>query len=263
MRDIVGEECRIMRLITDECAATARVFGCTEIITPIAESADVFLRTLGEGSDVVMKEMYSFEDRSGNVLCLRPEATAGVMRALIQSGHAREGVPKRLYYSGPMFRYERPQRGRYRQFWQFGVEFVGEAGADADAEAIAMGHSILESLRLSGACQLLINSLGDAESRSAYKAVLTSFLEPLLPQLSADSQARFERGSVLRILDSKDESDRLLLAGAPSIVDWLSTRSKQRFDAVRQRLDALGIGYPTPFHSHPRARGRARTATPT
>ena len=209
--------------------------------TPIFEFSQVFKRTLGEASDVVTKEMYSFTDKGDEEITLRPENTAGVARAFISEGLAQQ-VPVRYFYAGPMFRYERPQKGRQRQFHQIGVELIGLPQPQADVEVIAAGVRVLEALGVLGETVLQLNTLGDTESRSAYRDALVGYFEKHREALSEDSQARLERNP-LRILDSKDETDRGIVADAPLFGDFLNADSTEFFETVKAGLDALGIEY--------------------
>ena len=217
----------------------AQLYGYGEIMTPVFEFTEVFARTLGETSDVVSKEMYSFTDRGGESLTLRPENTAGVARALI-SGGLSQSLPLKFFYRGPMFRYERPQKGRQRQFHQIGVELLGVEGPQADIEVIAIGWHILQKLGLSEHVTVEINSLGDTESRTAYRAALVEYLSGFKEKLSQDSRDRLERNP-LRVLDSKDEGDRAIVAEAPLLIDYLNEHSRTFFETVQQGLAKLGV----------------------
>jgi histidyl-tRNA synthetase len=219
----------------------AERYGFGEIATPMFEFAEVFKRTLGETSDVVMKEMYSFTDRGGEEITLRPEYTAGIARAFI-SGGLGQALPLKFYCHGPMFRYERPQKGRQRQFHQLDVEIIGVAEPLADVEIIALGAHILDALGVLERTELELNTLGDAESRAAYRESLVAYFRGHLDKLSADSRARLERNP-LRILDSKDEGDKAIVVGAPLMEDYLNAASTEMFAAVRDGLDRLGIAY--------------------
>ena len=205
------------------------------------EFTEVFARTLGETSDIVTKEMYTFEDRGGERLTLRPEYTAGIARAYI-SGSLGQQLPIKLFASGPMFRYERPQKGRLRQFHQIDVEILGAAEPQADVEVIALGARILGALGLRDQVILELNSLGDPASRRAYRDELVGYLSRYRNELSHDSQERLERNP-LRILDSKDAADRAILTAAPSLADSLNEPSRAFFAEVQAGLDALGIAY--------------------
>ncbi len=240
-RDILPEESRRLRHIEDTARLVAGRFGFEEIATPIFEFSEVFKRTLGDTSDIVTKEMYSFTDKGGDEVTLRPEGTAGVARMLI-SGGLTQDLPLKYFYHGPMFRYERPQKGRYRQFHQIGVELLGVAEPVGDVEIIALGATVLEALGIGGETTLEINTLGNTESRAAYREKLVAYLQDHRTALSEDSQARLERNP-LRILDSKDRGDRDIIAGAPDFTDSLDAESRDFFGAVLQGLETLGIGY--------------------
>ena len=214
--------------------------GFGEIRTPLLESTDLFCRGIGEGTDVVGKEMYSFHDRGDRSCTLRPEGTASVVRAAVQHGLLSQGAQK-LWYAGPMFRYERPQAGRQRQFHQIGVEWLGAASARSDVEVIALAWDLLDQLGVGGLA-LEINSLGTSEDRQAYRAALVAWLEQRRDQLDADSQARLNTNP-LRILDSKNPATQALLEQAPTLVDTLCPESSQRFAEVQQGLTALGIPF--------------------
>ena len=216
-----------------------------EIRTPTLEATELFKRGIGEATDVVGKEMYTFLDRGERSCTLRPEGTASVVRAAIQHGLFAKG-PQRLWYGGPMFRYERPQKGRRRQFHQIGVELLGVADATSDAEAIAIAWDLLADLGVAG-LQLEINSLGTPEDRQRYRAELVSWLEAHHDQLDPDSQNRISTNP-LRVLDSKNPDTQALLACAPTLADALAGESHERFARVRQALEALGI----PFVLNPR-----------
>jgi len=216
-----------------------------EIRTPLLEVTELFARGIGESTDVVGKEMYTFLDRGDRSCTLRPEGTASVVRAAIQHGLLVQG-PQRLWYGGPMFRYERPQAGRQRQFHQIGVELLGVADAGSDAEAIAIAWDLLADLGVGG-LQLEINSLGTPEDRQRYRAELVLWLEAHHDQLDPDSQQRISTNP-LRVLDSKNPDTQALLAGAPTLADALTGESHERFARVRQGLEALAI----PFVLNPR-----------
>ena len=239
--DLMPEDMAGHRHVMNTAKSCAGVFGFEEMATPIFEFTDVFARPLGESSDVVTKETYSFTDRGGEGLTLRPEGTAGVVRALISAG-LTQTLPQKFYYQGPMFRYERPQKGRMRQFHQVGVELLGPTSPLADAEVIALGAMMLDRLGVLGSCALHLNSLGDGESRMAYRTALVEFLSDVKTQLSEDSQRRLETNP-LRILDSKDETDRQLIADAPRLGDYLNAASSDHFGQVTEQLTAAGIAY--------------------
>ena len=229
------------RHVMDTARGTAAHFGFEEMATPIFEFTEVFARPLGETSDVVTKETYSFTDRGGEAITLRPEGTAGVVRALISAG-LTQTLPQKFFYSGPMFRYERPQKGRMRQFHQVGVELLGPTSPLGDAEVIGLGAEMLDQLGVLGACTLHLNSLGDSESRTSYRTALVDYLSSYQAQLSEDSQRRLGTNP-LRILDSKDDGDRKLLGNAPSLSDYLNDHSKDHYGMVTSALDAAGISY--------------------
>ena len=241
MHDLLGEEMRRFRRVAEIFRVVAGRYDYQEISTPVLESTEVFARSLGETTDVVAKEMYSFEDRSGDSVALRPEYTAGIARAFISLGLAQQ-APCKFFAMGPMFRYERPQKGRYRQFHQLDVEVLGVAAPEADIEVIALGADMLEELGLDGPVRLEINTLGDGESRESYRNALVSYFGGHRAELSKDSLVRLERNP-LRILDSKDEGDRKLFAGAPKISDHLNATSAEFFARVLEGLDLLGIDY--------------------
>ena len=223
-------------------------FGCAgfgEIRTPLLETTDLFCRGIGEATDVVGKEMYSFQDRGDRSCTLRPEGTASVVRAALQHGLLSQGAQK-LWYAGPMFRYERPQAGRQRQFHQIGVEWLGAKSARSDVEVIALAWDLLARLGVGG-LELELNSLGSAEDRQAYRTALVGWLEQRSEALDLDSQARLSTNP-LRILDTKNKDTQALLEDAPTLADALSLESRQRFEAVQQGLTTLGI----PFRLNPR-----------
>jgi len=227
--------------VTDTALAVSQLYGYAEMATPIFEFTEVFSRPLGASSDVVTKETYSFEDRGGSSLTLRPEGTAAAMRAVISNG-LTQTLPHRWFYQGPMFRYERPQKGRMRQFHQIGAEYIGVASAQADAEIIALGAHILSALGVLDKTVLHLNTLGDTQSRLAYRDALTAYLEPFKAELSEDSQRRLSTNP-LRILDSKNETDRRLIADAPHLSDYLNDTSKAHFDQLTSLLTKANIAF--------------------
>mgnify|MGYP001810492795 CR=1 FL=1 len=239
--DLLPEDSRRHRFVEETAFAVARRYGYGEISTPIFEFTEVFSRTLGETSDVVTKEMYTFADRSGESITLRPEGTAGVARAFI-SGGLSQSLPLKLFYRGPMFRHERPQKGRQRQFHQVGCELLGVDTPQADIEVISMGWRMLQALGLGDKVQLEINTVGESDSRSAYRAPQVASLAPRTLSLSEQSQDRLEQ-KPLRVLDSKDEEDKRVVAGAPLIGDCLSPGAKDFFDQVIAGLTALAIPF--------------------
>ena len=245
--DLIGEEQRRHRLVTETARAIAGRYGFEEWATPIFENTEVFARTLGETSDVVTKEMYTFPDRGGESLTLRPEGTAGVCRALVSNG-LTQTLPQRAFYAGPMFRYERPQKGRFRQFHQIGVELLGRFDAVVDAEVIACGYHILRALGIAEEVRLEINTLGDDTSRARYRDALVAYFSRFADDLSAESQVRLEKNP-LRILDSKNPRDREIVADAPKLIDHLRP-GDPAYDfhvRVQRTLDASGV----PFVENP------------
>jgi len=221
--------------------ASAELYGFVEIATPIFEFKDVFARPIGEHTDIVAKEMYTFTDRGGDEVTLRPENTAGVVRAVLSNGLV-QSLPLKFFYEGPMFRYERPQKGRFRQFHQIGIELIGVAQPQADIEVIALGRRILDALGMGERTVLELNTLGDAESRAAYRQALVSYLSVRTSELSEDSRRRLKRNP-LRILDSKEEPDQHVIRDAPVFADYQNAESRRFFDQVRTGLDRLGIAY--------------------
>ena len=250
MSDVLPEDEPLWRFVRDTAERVARSFDYRLITTPIVEDMRVFARTAGDESDIVSKEMYVFEDRGGGELALRPEGTAAVCRAYIEHGMGSRPQPVRLYYFGPMFRYDRPQAGRYRQLWQFGVECIGDPSPAADAEIIELQYTLFRELGLIRTdtaapghdLVLRINSIGTADTRRTYVDVLREHLRPHLDGLTADSQRRFET-NVLRILDSKEDSAHPALTSAPSILDYLTDDDAQHFAEVRALLDASIVPY--------------------
>ncbi len=220
---------------------TADDYGFKEIRTPIFERTELFIRSVGEGTDIVSKEMYTFMDRGDRSLTLRPEGTAPSMRAFVEKKlYSQSGLHK-YYYLGPMFRYERPQAGRYRQYHQFGAEALGNDSPEQDVELIDMMCEIYRRLGLKN-LTICINSVGDVQTRTDYKKALIEYLTPHFPELSADSQERFSK-NILRILDSKDPKDKKILVDAPTILDYLQPEPKAHFEKVLKLLDALNISY--------------------
>ena len=239
--DLMPEDSRRHRHIVGTARDIAARFGFEEVATPIFEFTEVFKRTLGDTSDIVTKEMYTFADRSGDEITLRPEGTAGIARAVI-SGGLTQNLPLKFFYTGPMFRHERPQKGRLRQFHQIGVELLGVAGPLGDIETIALGAEVLRALGVLQKTVLEINTLGDKDSRDAYRAVLIDYFSAYRDGLSEDSRGRLERNP-LRILDSKDEGDKRIVAGAPSFADHLTPAASDFFAKVRAGLDTLSIAH--------------------
>ncbi|MEB3172511.1 MAG: histidine--tRNA ligase [Cyanobacteriota bacterium] len=243
--DLLPQQTPLWQHIEATAREHFRRAGVDEIRTPLLEHTELFARGIGEATDVVGKEMYTFTDRGDRSCTLRPEGTASVVRAAIEHGLLSQGA-QRLWYSGPMFRYERPQAGRQRQFHQIGVEWLGVADAASDAEVIALAWDLLAALKVGGLA-LELNSLGSSGDRSAYRTQLVAWLEAHREQLDADSQARIH-SNPLRVLDSKNPDTQALLAGAPTLVEALSSQSRDRFEAVQTALSALQI----PFVLNPR-----------
>lgn len=239
--DLLPEEARRQRHVVDVARDWAERYGFAEMATPVFEFTEVFNRTLGDTSDVVTKEMYTFNDRGGESITLRPEFTAGIVRAFISEGLS-QNLPIRFFSAGPVFRYERPQKGRLRQFHQINVECLGIAEPQADVEILALAADILDALGVLRDCALEINSLGDAESRAAYRSKLVEYFGAHSDTLSEDSRTRLQKNP-LRILDSKDEGDRALVANAPLLADSLNEASRAFFDGVRRGLDMLSVEY--------------------
>ncbi len=240
-RDILPDEVGYWQRVEATARDILNRAAYREIRTPIFEQTSLFERGIGEATDVVGKEMYTFMDRGDRSITLRPEGTAGVVRALIEHGLQSQGGVQRLWYTGPMFRYERPQAGRQRQFHQLGVEVLGSADPRADVEVIAIATDILKTLGLKN-LHLDINSVGNLEDRQRYRQALIDYLTPYKDHLDADSQDRLNRNP-LRILDSKDKRTQEIAQNAPSILDYLGTYSQQHFDQVQQLLSDLGIKY--------------------
>jgi histidyl-tRNA synthetase len=245
-RDLIGEEHRRHAHVIGTARSKAELYGFDEWATPIFENTNVFARTLGDTSDVVTKEMYTFTDRGGDSITLRPENTAGICRALV-SGGLTQSLPQKVFYAGPMFRYERPQKGRFRQFHQIGAELIGAAEPLADAEVIALGWDILQALGLAGDVILELNTLGDTPSRDSWRAALVRHFSAHREALSAESRDRLARNP-LRILDSKDPDDRALVADAPVMQAHLTEQAAAFYDSVRNNLARLGV----PFVENPR-----------
>lgn len=241
-RDVWEREAKNHQEIIKKAIEHAELYGYNYIDTPIIESLGVFQKTLGETSDVVGKEMYQFLDRSGDPIVLRPEGTAPIVRALL-SLKLTQKLPQKFYYHGPMFRYERPQKGRYRQFYQMGIECLGIDEPLIDAECIALAYYILKDLSLPfSSLTLHLNTLGDQESRSNYKRTLKEYFETYRHELSLESQKRLETNP-LRILDSKNERDKLIAAEAPSGSAFLTKESSLFFDSLCQFLNILEIPF--------------------
>lgn len=240
MHDILPLDINLWQRLEAVASKIFSSYGYTEIRTPVLEKTALFVHSIGESTDIVEKEMYAFEDRGGEHIALRPEGTAGVVRAAIENG-LLYGQPQRLWYRGAMFRRERPQRGRTRQFHQIGIEVFGLAGPDIDAEIILMGQRLWQSLGLQG-LRLEINSLGSSAERASYRQKLVEYLEQRFNDLDEDSQRRLQRNP-LRILDTKNPKTRELLKGAPVLQDSFGEASRNYMDKLLSALDSMGVVY--------------------
>jgi len=239
-KDLLPEALRQHTQVIETARDVCEKYGFFEMSTPIFEFTKVFT-PVGESSDIISKETYTFEDRNGESLTLRPEGTAAIARAVVSEGLS-QNAPLKYFYEGPMFRYDRPQKGRYRQFTQIGVELIGAAQSQADVETIASGYQVLRKLGLADKVVLEVNSLGDKGSREVYKSILVEYLQDYKESLSQESQDRLIRNP-LRILDSKNEGDKKIVEGAPSYQDSLNQESKDFFGEVLGGLDTLKIPY--------------------
>ena len=240
MKDILPDQTPLWQFLEQRVRAVLNSYAYQEIRMPIVESTDLFKRSIGEVTDIVEKEMYTFDDRNGDSLTLRPEGTAGCVRAGIENGLLHNQV-QRLWYQGAMFRHERPQKGRYRQFHQIGVETFGLAGPDIDLEVLLITARIWKSIGLEG-LELQINTLGTAQERSAYRDKLVAYLEQYQDQLDEDSQRRLG-SNPLRILDSKNPDMQEIISNAPALIDGLGEESRQHFEWICSGLKANGISY--------------------
>ncbi|MEH7726639.1 histidine--tRNA ligase [Bacillus altitudinis] len=241
-QDILPGESERWQYVEQIARDTCATFQYKEIRTPIFEHTELFARGVGESTDIVQKEMYTFEDKKGRSITLRPEGTASTVRSYVENKlFAQPTQPTKLYYIGPMFRYERPQTGRYRQFYQFGIEAIGSKDPAIDAEVISLAMSVYEKAGLSN-LKLVINSLGDKESRADYRQALVEHFEPRIDEFCHDCQIRLHQNP-LRILDCKKDRDHELMATAPSIQDYLNEESRTYFEKVKQYLTDLGIEY--------------------
>ncbi len=240
MNDVLPEQIGYWQQLEKSAAQLFLTYGFGEIRLPLVESTELFSRSIGVATDIVEKEMYTFADRNGDSLTLRPEGTASVVRAGVERGLLYNQVRK-LWYSGPMFRHERPQKGRYRQFHQIGAECFGLPGPAIDAELILLTAQLWQMLGISG-LQLQINSLGDSESRQRYRQSLVAYLQGFRDRLDEDSQRRLQ-SNPLRILDSKNPDTQKLLQGAPSLLDSLDNESRDHFDQLKALLDSQGLEY--------------------
>ena len=241
VHDLLPEALNKHNLVINTGLNISNKYCYNQIDTPIFEFAEVFTKPLGKTSDIITKENYTFEDKSGDLLMLRPEGTSGVVRAFLNAGLTQD-IPQRFSYYGPMFRYERPQKGRLRQFNQFGVELIGLSNSMADVEVISMAYEFLKKLKLENKTYLHINSLGDVESRLNYRKVLVDYLNDYKNELSDDSCKRLKENP-LRILDSKSPADQNILINAPNVLNYLNENSKERFEKVCEGLSYLNISY--------------------
>jgi histidyl-tRNA synthetase len=241
MNDVLPDEIARWHRVESLFRETARLYGYGEVRTPVVEPTQLFVRSIGEATDIVSKEMYTFVDKGDDQLTIRPEGTAGAVRAYVEHGiHAKDPIAK-WYYLGPMFRRERPSRGRLRQFYQAGLECFGDPGPHVDAEMIDMVVGLLETLGVLDV-EVLVNSLGTAETRDRYREALLGYLTPHREKLSEESQRRLGT-SPLRVLDSKSPGDQEVCAGAPSILDFLGDGDRAHFAELKKTLDALGTRY--------------------
>jgi histidyl-tRNA synthetase len=240
-RDLLPPETALWAAVEATARRVFALYGFGEIRTPVFEDTELFARGVGEATDIVGKEMYSFTDKGGRNLTLRPESTAAVCRAYVEHGMQTLPQPVKLYYAGPQFRYERPQKGRYRQFHQIGAELLGGKGAESDAEVLLMLVAFLRELGFED-LKVLINTVGDSASRAAYRERLVEYLRPHSESLSEDSRRRLE-SNPLRILDTKSPEEQAILAGAPDLASCLSESSRRQFENVLGILGRFGVGY--------------------
>ena len=242
MNDILPADSALWQYLESTVASLLAGYGYQQIRLPIVEPTELFQRSIGEVTDIVEKEMYTFADRNGDSLTLRPEGTAGCVRAMLEHGLLGGGVSHKVWYTGPMFRHERPQKGRYRQFHQVGVETFNLKGPDIDAELIILSWRLWQKLGLSEAVPLELNSLGSSDDRARYREDLVAYLRARFDQLDEDSQRRLE-SNPLRVLDSKNPDTQALLIDAPKLADYLNEEAQAHFDGLRALLDAAGIPY--------------------
>jgi len=241
MNDILPEQTPVWQYVEATVRQVLGQYGYQEIRMPVVEQTELFKRSIGEVTDIVEKEMYTFDDRNGDSLTLRPEGTAGCVRAAEEHGLLFNQT-RRLWYTGPMFRHERPQKGRYRQFHQIGVECFGMDGPDIDAELLILTARLWQALGLAGHTRLEINSIGTSDARKVYRQALVDYLDKYRDQLDDDSKRRLTTNP-LRILDSKDAGTRKILEGAPSLDDYLDDESRAHFEQLKGLLDAAGVKY--------------------
>ncbi len=242
MNDVLPADSALWQYFERTVADLLTGYGYQQMRMPIVEPTELFKRSIGEVTDIVEKEMYTFADRNGDSLTLRPEGTAGCVRAMLEHGLLGSGMSQKVWYAGPMFRHERPQKGRYRQFNQIGVETFNIAGPDIDAELILLSWRLWKQLGLQDAVTLELNSLGSSEDRARYRGELVTYLRERFDQLDEDSQRRLE-SNPLRVLDSKNPATQALLADAPRLADFLNEDARNHFDGLRALLDAAGVPY--------------------
>lgn len=240
-QDFFGKSMEKFNFIVDIFKKNVKSFNFHEINTPILEFSNLFERSVGDDSDIIMKELYKFEDRGGNMLALRPEFTAGIVRSFASNGELNQNLPQKLFCAGPVFRYDRPQKGRYRQFNQLNCEYFGNAEYLADVELLCLGYKILQDLGLKN-ITLEINSLGSNDCKKRYEKALKEYFEKFKDKLSEDSKIRLEKNP-LRILDSKDEGDRELLKNIPTIDQFYTEEEKEFYSNILKSLDKFGIKY--------------------
>jgi histidyl-tRNA synthetase len=242
MNDILPDQTPLWRYVENTVAALLDTYGYRQIRMPIVEFTELFKRSIGEVTDIVEKEMYTFEDRNGDSLTLRPEGTAACVRAVLEHGISGGGQVQKLWYMGPMFRHERPQKGRYRQFHQIGLEVFNLDGPDIDAELIVMTWRLWQALGIRSAVKLELNSLGTSEARARYREALVAYLTQHLDVLDEDSQRRLKTNP-LRVLDTKHPETQAILGDAPKLADYLDDESRLHFEGLKARLDTAGIPY--------------------
>ena len=241
MQDLFNEQADKYNLVVNTARQVSETYNFHEIITPIVEESNLFERSVGDGSDIVMKELYKFEDRGGNLLALRPEFTAGIARSFLNNSELNQLLPQKLFSYGPLFRYDRPQKGRYRQLNQINFEYIGNKEYIADVEIIYLFYTILQKLGLKN-ITLEINSLGSNECKKKYESALKEYFTKFKDKLSEDSKVRLEKNP-LRILDSKEECDKLLVKDAPKISEFYTEEEKEFYSNILKTLDKLGVSY--------------------
>lgn len=241
-RDIFGEDIKIWQFVESKIKNIAKTYNISEIRTPVFESTELFLRGVGDNTDIVNKEMYTFLDKSGRSITLRPELTAGVVRAYIENGFSSMPSPIKLWYVQNMYRYERMQKGRYREFAQFGTEIFGSSSYLADVFAISVAYAFLKELGIEKNVKLCINSIGDSSTRKEYLNILREYLKPNLDNMCETCKSRFNNNA-MRIIDCKEETCKKIVKDAPRITDYLSEESKNNFLNIQKQLEILGIEY--------------------